>query len=143
MIGLLLSFTACGSSGGSQSTGGQPEAPEEAASTQEETNKNSDTEAVEQTTDQDTEVVEPADTEDESGEEASEESGKVLVAYFSATGTTKALAEYAADALGADRMSVSTGSPVSAQALSWSAGTRFGTLEDGQEETCSQDRSCN
>ena len=39
------------------------------------------------------------------------------------------------DALGADRMSVSTGSPVSAQALSWSAGTRFGTLEDGQEET--------
>lgn len=82
--------------------GGQPETPEEAVSTQEETDESSDAVAMEQTADQDAEVVEPAHTEEESGEETSEENGKVLVAYFSATGTTKALAEYAADALGAD-----------------------------------------
>lgn len=102
MIGLLFCFTACGSSDGNQNTGGQPETPEATVSAPEETDKSPDSEAVEQTIDQDAEIMEPADTGEETGEETSEEAGKVLVAYFSATGTTKALAEYAADALEAD-----------------------------------------
>ncbi|PXX54274.1 flavodoxin-like protein [Hungatella effluvii] len=133
MIGMLLSFTACGSSGGSQSTGGQPETPEEAVSTQEETDKNSDTEAVEQTTDQDTEVAEPADTEDESGEETSEESSKVLVAYFSATGTTKALAEYAADALGADLYEIVPEEPYTDEDLNYSDSSTRATVEQNDK----------
>lgn len=122
MIGLLLSFTACGSSGGSQSTGGQPETPEEAVSTQEETDKNSDTE-----------VVEPEDTEDESGEDTSEGSGKVLVAYFSATGTTKALAEYAADALGADLYEIVPEEPYTDEDLNYSDSSTRATVEQNDK----------
>lgn len=122
MIGLLFSFTACGSSGGSQSAGGQPEVSEEAVSTQEETDKNSDTE-----------VVEPADTEDESGEETSEESGKVLVAYFSATGTTKALAEYAADALGADLYEIVPEEPYTDEDLDYSDSSTRATMEQNDK----------
>ena len=122
MIGLLLSFTACGSSGGSQSAGGQPEVSEEAVSTQEETDKNSDTE-----------VVEPEDTEDESGEETSQGSGKVLVAYFSATGTTKALAEYAADALGADLYEIVSEEPYTNEDLNYSDSSTRATVEQNNK----------
>lgn len=43
-----------------------------------------------------------AETEASGTDEQTEDGGKVLVAYFSATGTTKTLAEYAADIMGAD-----------------------------------------
>ena len=63
-------------------------------------------------TGQDGETMEPADME--------EETSKVLVAYFSATGTTKALAEYAADALGADLYEIVPKEPYTDEDLNYS-----------------------
>ena len=97
MMAMLVCLTASGSSDGSQETDGKPDTPETTVSQQEETDESLDTGAAKPTGEQDAPVAEPADTE-----ETGEENGKVLVAYFSATGTTKTLAEYAADAMGAD-----------------------------------------
>lgn len=47
------------------------------------------------------------------------EGGKVLVAYFSATGTTKKLAEYAAEVTGADLYEIVPAEPYSDADLDW------------------------
>ena len=47
-------------------------------------------------------VPSPEEEEDEQADAEPERNAKILVAYFSATGTTKTLAEYAADAMAAD-----------------------------------------
>lgn len=108
IVSLLLSFmmvfalTACGQSAASekqeeiqsavQKTDEQSKAPQnEATAEQLETGKQSDTEM-------ETELSESVSTE---GQEA-DVSTKTLVVYFSCTGTTKPLAEYAAEILGAD-----------------------------------------
>lgn len=133
MAGLLFCFTASGSSGGNQNTGGQPETPEATISAPEETGKSPDSEAVEQTTDQDAETMEPADTGEETGEETNGEAGKVLVAYFSATGTTKALAEYAADALGADLYEIVPEEPYTDEDLNYSDRNTRATVEQNDK----------
>lgn len=48
---------------------------------------------------------------DEEGGAEPEGDAKILVAYFSATGTTKALAEYVADAMGADLYEITPQEP--------------------------------
>ncbi len=133
MAGLLFCFTACGSSGGNQNTGGQPETPKATISAPEETDKSPDSEAVEQTTDQDAEIMEPVDTGEEIGEETNKEAGKVLVAYFSATGTTKALAEYAADALGADLYEIVPEEPYTDEDLNYSDRNTRATVEQNDK----------
>lgn len=133
MAGLLFCFTACGSSGGNQNTGGQPETPKATISVPEETDKSPDSEAVEQTTDQDAEIMEPADTGEETDEETNKEAGKVLVAYFSATGTTKALAEYAADALGADLYEIVPEEPYTDEDLNYSDRNTRATVEQNDK----------
>lgn len=133
MAGLLFCFTACGSSGGNQNTGGQPETPEATILAPEETDKSPDSEAVEQTTDQDAETMEPADTGEETGEETNKEAGKVLVAYFSATGTTKALAEYAADALEADLYEIVPEEPYTDEDLNYSDRNTRATVEQNDK----------
>ncbi len=95
MMAMLVCLTACGSSGGSQETDGKPDTPETTVSQQEKTDESPDTGAAEPAGEQAAPVTEPADAE-----ETGEGNSKVLVAYFSATGTTKTLAEYAADAMG-------------------------------------------
>ena len=47
--------------------------------------------------------------------------GRILVAYFSATGTTKALAEYAAEALGADLYEIVPETPYTADDLNYNS----------------------
>ncbi len=87
VMAMLVCLTACTSSGGDKETDEKPDTPETTAPQQEETDE----------IPADGEQDDPVETE-----ETGEKHGKVLVAYFSATGTTKKLAEYAADAVGAD-----------------------------------------
>ena len=55
---------------------------------------------------------------------AAEASGKVLVAYFSATGTTKAIADHAADILGADIYEIVPAEPYTDADLAYYTGGR-------------------
>ena len=78
--------------------------------------------AESQTEDRD---MEPAVGDDE----PSAEGGKVLVAYFSATGTTKTLAEYAADALGADLYEILPEEPYSSADLDYGNSSSRSSVE--------------
>ncbi len=128
MIAMLVCLTACGSSGGSQETDEKPDAPETTVSQQEETDESLDTGAAGPTEEQDAPVAEPADTE-----ETGEENGKVLVAYFSATGTTKTLAEYAADAMGADLYEIVPEEPYTDDDLNYSDRNTRATVEQNDK----------
>lgn len=124
-VGLLLSFAvifslaACGRSDASERQGEQPDSVSvQSDGVQDGTGENI-TDMVEQSdeqgnmtqdTEQETEgqTKEQQETETEVSESVSTEgqetdmAAKTLVVYFSATGTTKPLAEYAAEILGAD-----------------------------------------
>ncbi len=135
MMAMLVCLTACGSSGGSQEADEKPDMPETTISQQEETDASPDTgaaepageqdaPAAEPTEEQDTPAAEPADTE-----ETGEENSRVLVAYFSATGTTKTLAEYAADAMGADLYEIVPEEPYTDDDLNYSDRNTRATVE--------------
>lgn len=131
MMAMLVCLTACGSSNGSQVTGGKTDtsdAPEMTVSQQAETDESLDTGAEKPTGEQDTPVEEPADTE-----ETGEENSKVLVAYFSATGTTKTLAEYAADAMGADLYEIVPEEPYTDDDLNYSDRNTRATVEQNDK----------
>ncbi len=128
MMAMLACLTACGSSSGSQETDGKPDTPETTVSQHEETEESLDTGAVEPTGGQDAPVAEPTDTE-----ETGEESSKVLVAYFSATGTTKTLAEYAADAMGADLYEIVPEEPYTDDDLNYSDRNTRATVEQNDK----------
>lgn len=66
-------------------------------------------------------------------EETGEENGKVLVAYFSATGTTKTLAEYAADAMGADLYEIVPEEPYTDDDLNYSDRNTRATVEQNDK----------
>lgn len=82
MLAMVLCMTACGSSDNGNSTEKGNESTQASVQTDNPEQASSDTGS------------EPASGDDKDN--------KILVAYFSATGTTKALAEHAADVLGAD-----------------------------------------
>ncbi len=128
MMAMLVCLTACGSPSGSQETDGKPDTPEKAVSQQEKTDESSDNGATEPAGEQDASVAEPADTE-----ETGEENSKVLVAYFSATGTTKALAEYAADAMGADLYEIVPEEPYTDDDLNYSDRNSRATVEQNDQ----------
>jgi len=128
MMAMLVCLTACGSSGGSQETDGKPDTPETTVSQQEETDESTDNGAAEPTEEQDTPVAEPTDTE-----ETGEGNSKVLVAYFSATGTTKTLAEYAADAMGADLYEIVPEEPYTDDDLNYSDRNTRATVEQNDK----------
>ena len=128
MMAMLVCLTACGSSGGSQETDGKPDTPETTVSQPEETDERLDTGAAGPTGEQDAPVAEPADTE-----ETGEENSKVLVAYFSATGTTKTLAEYAADAMGADLYEIVPEEPYTDDDLNYSDRNTRATVEQNDK----------
>lgn len=128
MMAMLVCLTACGSSGGSQETDGKPDTPETTVSQQEETDESLDTGASQPTGEQDSPVEESADTE-----ETGEGNSKVLVAYFSATGTTKTLAEYAADAMGADLYEIVPEEPYTDDDLNYSDRNTRATVEQNDK----------
>lgn len=67
-------------------------------------------------------------------ETTSEEGSKVLVAYFSATGNTKALAEYAADALGADLYEIVPEEPYTDEDLNYNDRSTRATVEQNDKD---------
>lgn len=74
--------------------------------------------------------AEPSSTEESSGRIDLEENGtKILVAYFSATGTTKTLAEYAANAMHADLYEIVPAAPYSAADLDYGDKNSRSTIE--------------
>jgi len=129
MMAMLICLTACGSSSGSQETDGKPDTPETTVSQQKETDESLDTGAAKPTGEQDALVAEPTDTE----KETEEENSKVLVAYFSATGTTKTLAEYAADAMGADLYEIVPEEPYTDDDLNYSDRNTRATVEQNDK----------
>lgn len=131
MMAMLVCLTACGPSNGSQVTGEKTntsDAPETTVSQQEETDESTDNVASEPTGEQDAPAAEPTDTE-----ETGEENSKVLVAYFSATGTTKTLAEYAADAMGADLYEIVPEEPYTDDDLNYSDRNTRATVEQNDK----------
>ncbi len=124
MAAMLVCLTACGSSGDSQKTDEKSDVPETTVPQQEKTDESPDTAAAEPIGEQDTPVAEPADAEKTGGENS-----KVLVAYFSATGTTKTLAEYAADAMGADLYEIVPEEPYTDDDLNYSDRNTRATVE--------------
>lgn len=103
---IILSLTACGNSansteqsaveGNSIETG----INDDANSVQESTDNDEDTAKID--TNDDTENAEISETQQGEGESSEGQKTKVLVAYFSATNTTKGVAEHIADGLHAD-----------------------------------------
>ena len=72
--------------------------------------------------------VTPADPQPDPGR-----SGKILVAYFSATGSTKAVAETIADELGADLFEITPTEPYTSDDLNWTVdGSRVNREHDNE-----------
>lgn len=128
MAAMLLFLTACASSDKKQDTDRKSDASE-ATVPREEADKNGDTnpgteEPKEQTREQSVNTI--ADTESETDNEKN----RVLVAYFSATGTTKKLAEYAADVMGADLYEIVPEEPYTDADLAYYTGGRADREQD-------------
>ena len=148
-VGLLLSFAmifslaACGSSDASERQGEQPDSvsvqseemqdsagdniTDMAEQSDEQRNMTQDTEQEtegqakeQQETGTETEVSESVPAEGQETDMAA----KTLVVYFSATGTTKPLAEYAAEILGADIYEIIAEEPYTEEDLAYYTGGR-------------------
>lgn len=132
MFTFVLSLTACGSQSG---TGNASEA-EASASQPVHSQEPEQTEGPKQSSEENNE--EPAGTKQEGTESADTEAVNepqeadaphALVAYFSATGTTKALAEYAADAMGADIYEIVPEEPYTDADLNYNDDNSRSTIE--------------
>lgn len=91
IFSLLFALTACGSK-----SNGTDSADSTAGSSVPQTDRGQDEEQM------DSSVPSPEEEVDEQADAEPESNTKVLVAYFSVTGTIKTLAEYVADAMAAD-----------------------------------------
>lgn len=99
-IFMSISLAACGGNGSSsEGTSSVPESSSEKVSTSE-TKETAEETAL--------------------GNDTAERGPEILVAYFSATGNTKTLAEYAADALGADLYEIAPEEPYTDDDLNYS-----------------------
>ena len=126
----LFSLTACASRQTQTSTptqtAQQPAQPETPA---QDTDSNADTEEP----DAPAQVEEPdtAEPADEQPDETPVEGGRTLVVYFSASGSTAAVAGYIADALGADTFELVPQEPYSSDDLDWTeSGSRVNREHD-------------
>ena len=75
----------------------------------------------------------PAESGANQSEEQSAENCSVLVAYFSATGTTKGVAEHLADAVGADLYEIVPAEPYSDADLNWNDKSSRSTKEQNDK----------
>lgn len=92
MLTMVFTLTACGAREAAQTSAPSTEpSASQASAAQDSDPAGSALQPSEEESVNETENTEPEDT-----------GARILVAYFSATGNTKALAEYAADAMGAD-----------------------------------------
>ena len=148
-VGLLLSFAmifslaACSSSDASEKQGEQPDSVSVQSGEVQDSAGDNTTDMAEQydeqrsmtqDTEQETERQEKEQQEESAETEASESvsaegqetdmAAKTLVVYFSATGTTKPLAEYAAEILGADIYELIAEEPYTEADLAYYTGGR-------------------
>ena len=131
MAAVVISLTACGQNAGqngnsSSDTMDKEQSPapaEESASVQPETNGTF--ESSEDVAVTDTDGTEAADSQDVQEKEGS----KVLVAYFSATGTTKGVAEIIAENMGADIYEIAPKEPYTDADLDWHDDSSRSTIE--------------
>ena len=108
-LAMALPLAACGSAGNQENT---PEPPASVSgSTGEETPAPTDAE---------TPAEEPAEEPAESETPAAEDSGSVLIAYFSATGNTEHIAEHLAGILDADLYEIVPEAPYTSEDLNYS-----------------------
>ncbi|MDE5588339.1 MAG: NAD(P)H-dependent oxidoreductase [Acetatifactor sp.] len=131
MAAMVISLTACGGNAGQNGNSlsdtldreQSPASAEESASVQPETNgtfESSEDAAV-----TGTDGTEAADSQDV----PEEEGNKVLVAYFSATGTTKGVAEIIAENMGADMYEIIPLEPYTDADLNWHDDKSRSTIE--------------
>ena len=133
---LILCF-ATGCNGGTQSNDGEtaPAVGEEttgAVQTEEQSEEQTEEEAAQSEEAAEVPVDAETVTEDENGETApvEEKTGShILVAYFSATGTTKGVAENLAKALNADIYEIVPEEPYTAEDLNYNDRTTRATVE--------------
>lgn len=122
---LLLCFTACGNQSAEKNTASTVSSVEDTV-----TSQNTDTEEGKNTdmnqgqNVQGTKQPQPsdnsvADNNETTPNPSTNENGKVLVVYFSCTGTTKAVAEYAADVLNAEIYEIKPENPYTEEDLAY------------------------
>ncbi|MCM1193960.1 MAG: flavodoxin [Butyrivibrio sp.] len=132
---LLFCLAGCSSVNSNGEKGSDSLAPQETGQSEQQENSGTKTEesfaavnSAEQSSVEN--QTESQNTEPAAGiDEQTAESGKVLVAYFSATGTTKTLAEYAADALGADLYEIVPEEPYSSADLDYGNSSSRSSVE--------------
>ena len=117
-LAMTLSLAACGQPGTSSPQPGTSNPPEETQAVAAPTSEMPGTPAPE--------PEQTADLEAGTG-------GKTLVVYFSATGSTQKVAEYIADALGADQFELIPAEPYTSADLSWTTEGSRVNLEHGDE----------
>lgn len=88
-----------------------------AKTTEAETTETEVTDAATETETTEVETTEAAEAD--TTEDVSAETGKTLVVYYSATGSTRAVAQVAADTLGADLFEITPVEPYSSDDLNW------------------------
>lgn len=113
---LLFAFAGCGAAKNHESPSTSQTAPENTRS-----DKETDSIDNEQDMAASSDAGEPASGQgtDQDKEEGSDMDSKVLVAYFSCTNTTKELAEYAAEILGADLYEIVPEDPYTEEDLAY------------------------
>ncbi len=114
---LITGLAACGNKPQTESSESQPAAEEQSES--EESSSEAESESV------------PEETSSESEDTAAH--SEVLVAYFSATGTTKGVAEKIAQITGADLYEIVPAMPYSEEDLNWSDNSSRSTQEQNDK----------
>lgn len=116
---LVVSLVACGSRDGGETASDTEPAEKvlsETSGTEEENGEETKIQQPEETEGQEEPVAEP-ETEEPAAE--TEAGGKVLVVYYSATGNTENVANYIAEATGADMLKLEPVEPYSGGDLDW------------------------
>lgn len=138
VMAMIFSLTACG--GSQAQTAAEPAAAEEQKEAEtpadaaepetkpEETAQETETVAEDAASETETEAV-PSETETEAEAPAPAEHSEVLVAYFSATGTTKGVAEKIASVTGGDLYEILAAEPYTADDLNYNDSSSRSTKE--------------
>ena len=112
---LIMSLSACGNSDSEGAENASETAPQTSS-------ENSTEESVPETedTDDDEQAQEPAEESTEDTEQSTDETAdKTLVVYFSASGNTKAVADYIVSVTGADVFEITPAEPYTSDDLDW------------------------
>ena len=138
-IMLLMGLVACGNAGGQNDTSAEnavsiEEQEEQTTSdSKEETDISAETSNLE-TSDSETSNLETPDSETSNLEISDSETGvNILVAYFSRTGNTKPLAEYAAEYYGADIYEILAEEPYTDEDIDYTDSDSRTTIEQNDE----------